>query len=362
MQKYQGQWTPEQAWEWYNTQPWIRGFNGYPSNCVNRIAMWQKYNHEEVAKQIDYEFGLAEELGFNAVRCFIQFEPWYYEHDSFMANLEEYFTMADAHGIRVMLVLGNDCTVAKSRFKPAVFGEQKIDWGYHSGIKGGQHAGDYTEAGYQLLDDPEIGPKYFDMVDEFAKKYGQDDRLQIWDIWNEYGNSHRGKMSLPALLQFADILRSNRVKQPITAGPLNTPELRDPCHELSDIISFHYYGPNEGVIPMIEELRERWERPLLNTEWLNRIGRNTVDYQFPLYYLERIGSYNWGLIQGYSQTFEPWGGYYIRQSKGEELDLTLWQHDLYRFNGLPYIPAETKLIRRFCDLADARDRKAGIIK
>ena len=47
------QWTKKEAWDWYNSLSWIRGFNGYPSNCVNRIAMWQSYNHEEVAKQMN---------------------------------------------------------------------------------------------------------------------------------------------------------------------------------------------------------------------------------------------------------------------------------------------------------------------
>ena len=60
-----GQWTKEQAWEWYNAQPWIRGFNGMPSNCVNWVAIWQKYNHEEVFREIDYEFDLAKKTGFN---------------------------------------------------------------------------------------------------------------------------------------------------------------------------------------------------------------------------------------------------------------------------------------------------------
>ena len=59
-----GQWSKERAWQWYNEQPWIRGYNGYPSNCVNRIAMWQEYEHEEVFKQIEYEFNLAKETGF----------------------------------------------------------------------------------------------------------------------------------------------------------------------------------------------------------------------------------------------------------------------------------------------------------
>lgn len=63
-----GQWTKEQAWAWYNAQPWIRGFSGYPSNCVNRVALWQKYGHKEVAEQLEREFALAESIGFNAVR------------------------------------------------------------------------------------------------------------------------------------------------------------------------------------------------------------------------------------------------------------------------------------------------------
>ena len=163
-----GKWSAERAWEWYRAQKWIRGYCGYPSNCVNRIALWQEFEHHEVFEQLDREFALAEKTGLNAVRALIQFEVWQKEHDSFMRNLEEYFTLADRHGLKVMLVLGNDCTVAKSRWKPAVFGKQSVDWGYHSGIKGGQHAGDYREAGYQLLDDPEIEPLYYEMVAELA--------------------------------------------------------------------------------------------------------------------------------------------------------------------------------------------------
>ena len=138
------QWTKEQAREWYRNQPWIRGFNGYPSNCVNRIAMWQQYKHDEVFKQIEYEFALAQKTGLNAVRAIIQFEVWYYEHDSFMSNLEEYLTLADKYGIKVMLTIGNDCTVPKELFVPVKFGEQHVDWGYHSGICRGPHAGGYT--------------------------------------------------------------------------------------------------------------------------------------------------------------------------------------------------------------------------
>ena len=39
-------WSTKRAWEWYRAQGWIRGYCGYPSNCVNRIALWQEYGHE----------------------------------------------------------------------------------------------------------------------------------------------------------------------------------------------------------------------------------------------------------------------------------------------------------------------------
>ena len=127
-----GKWSREKAWEWYNSQPWMRGFNGYPSNCVNRIAFWLEYKHDEVMEQVEYEFDLAKKTGFNCVRALIQFEVWLYQHDSFMNNLEEYFTLADKYGIKVMLTLGNDCLVPKELYQKPVFGEQEVVWGYHN--------------------------------------------------------------------------------------------------------------------------------------------------------------------------------------------------------------------------------------
>ncbi len=357
-----GQWSKEQAWRWYNDQPWIRGFNGYPSNCVNRIAMWQEFEHKEVFEQIEYEFNLAKETGFNAVRAIIQFECWYYQHDSFMKNLEEYFSLADKYGLKVMLTLGNDCTVSKVNFKPVVFGKQHIDWGYHSGIKTGPHSGGTTVPGYALLDDPEIEPKYYEMVDEIAAKYCKDDRLQIWDVWNEPGNGNRGNISLKAMTKFFEIIRSHNPIQPLTADCwrysedlVPDREIEKAAIELSDVITFHYYGSFENMVIIIENLK-KYGRPIINNEWLNRISGNNVCEIFPLFYLEKIGSYHWGLIAGFSQTYEPWGNYYAEYLKeGSDLDLTKWQHDIYRFNGLPYDVKEIKTIKRFCSLAAKKE-------
>ena len=363
-----GQWTKERAWEWYNSRPWIRGFNGYPSNAVNRIAFWQEYKHEEVFAQIDYEFGLAKETGFNAVRTIIQFEIWYYQHDSFMKHVEEYITLADKHGLDVMLVLGNDCCTPKELYAygPDKFGEQPVDWGYHSGIKRGPHGRNYDGVpGYQLLDEPGMDEKYYEMVSELADKYGQDERVLIWNIWNEIGNGRRGMMSVPLMERAAAILREKGVIQPLTSDVWSRRYATDPIKEperhaieLSDIVSFHYYFSYADMIPMIEAYREEFGRPIMNTEWLNRFRGNTVETIFPLFYLERIGSFHWGLIQGYSQTWEPYISFFkTKEFEEGQLDLTKWQHDLYRFNGYPYDPKEIKLIKHFCALADERDKR-----
>lgn len=355
-----GQYSKEKAWEWYNKQPWIRGFGSYPSNCVNTIAMWQKYKHEEVFEQIDKELALAKETGFNAVRAFFRFEIWLYEHDTFMQYLDEYFEIADKHGLKIMLVLGNDCSVAKSRWKPVEFGEQKIDWGYHSGIKGGQHAGDYKDAGYLLYDEPEYQEKFFEMVDELAKKYKDDNRLQIWDVWNEIGNSNRKELSVKTMERTFEILRENKVSQPLTAdawnfnAPLSSYEKK--ALDLSDVITFHYYGPLDKMVVILDKLKRDYDRPIICNEWLNRIEKNDVEIMYPLFYLNRIGCYNWGLVQGFSQTFEPHGGHFLWQEKEPTLDLSRWMHDLYRFNGYPYIPKEIETLKHFAKLADERDK------
>ena len=98
----------------------------------------------------------------------------------------------------------------------------------------------------------------------------------------------------------------------------------------------------------------------MNTEWLGRCLHNDVFSQFPLFYLEKIGCYNWGFVAGKYQTYEPWESTWARYYSGREtdVDFTKWFHDLYRPNHRPYDPKEIELIREFCDLAD-RDFRSG---
>ena len=135
------QWTPEEAWAWYNDRPWIVGFNYVPACCASIFDMWQEYRHAERMPAITREIERAHEIGYNAIRLFMSFYCWEKEHDGYMQRLEEYLTLFAKNGIRTMIVFGNDCSVPIERYKEPTFGEQHVDMGYHGGIAVSPHAG-----------------------------------------------------------------------------------------------------------------------------------------------------------------------------------------------------------------------------
>ena len=48
-------WSRKKAWEWYDNQPWLRGCNFLPSDCCNRIALWQELDFEQHLATADRE-------------------------------------------------------------------------------------------------------------------------------------------------------------------------------------------------------------------------------------------------------------------------------------------------------------------
>lgn len=88
-------------------------------------------------------------------------------------------------------------------------GEQHVDWGYHGGRKISQH-GQFEGCGYSLLDDPELAEEHYEWVREIVTKYKNDERIVMWDVFNEPGNSKRGNLSLPHMKKFENEFR-NRI-------------------------------------------------------------------------------------------------------------------------------------------------------
>ena len=356
-------WSKEKAWEWYNSRPWIRGCNYMGSDCANRIDQWQEYGFEEKLKTADREFALMEKIGYNSIRIIIEYEVWDRQHDGFMDRLDRYIETAWRHGITSMIVLSNECSVRTPTFQPAVFGEQFWEWGFHGGKEWKTWYAHGTDTRYNLLDDPEVVPHYYDMVREIMTKYARDERVIAWNVMNEPGNGRASK-SLPHLKKFFEIGREIDPIQPLMAdvwrGMKNcraTTEIEQYALEKSDVISFHSYTSYDDNIRLIYQLK-KIGRPAINTEWLHRFYQKLEEI-FPLYFLERIGCYQWGLVQGKYQTYEysqaTWQKY---ERDGYEavkhIDFTKWCHDLYRFGGrFPYDPKEIEVIKKYTKMADA---------
>ncbi len=354
-------WSKERAWEWYNNHTWLRGCNYMSADCVNRIDQWQELGFEERLKTTDEELALAAETGFNTIRIIPEFIVWDQEHDGFMERFDRYLDVCAKHGISCMVVFGNDCMPPKSEFwKPLQLGVQTNDWGYHGGRKHSQH-GVFAGMGYHLLDEPEIAERHYEWVREMITKYKDDERIIMWDIYNEAGNSKRAPETVKHLAKFFEIAREIDPIQPLTActwrcpadADKPIPEIEQMCIDNSDIISYHSYSTYEANISIIKRLKE-FGRPIVNTEWLGRTLHNTVQEMLPLFYLEKIGCYNWGFVAGRYQTYEPWEATWTRYYKDPTLDydFTKWFHDLYRPNHRPYDPKEIAMFQRYAAMAD----------
>ena len=362
-------WSKERIWNWYNERPWIRGCNYMSADCANRIDQWQSYGFEERLKTTDKELALMAELGYNSIRIVLEFIVWDEEHDSFLERFDRYLGLCAKHGISCMVVLANDCMRPKE-LEVNWLGKQKVDWGYHGGRKLSQH-GSFSGMGHHILDEPDKAPRYFEMVREIVTRYKDDERIIIWNVYNEVGNSKRNEVTLPNLKHIFEIIREINPIQPLTCEIWETwtlsggeiedlPEVQRYALEHSDIISYHNYGTYEENIEIIKKLK-RCGRPIFNTEWLARCLGNNVQEMFPLFYLENIGCYNWGFVAGKYQTYEPWNHVWEDYEKNPDMgwDFTKWFHDLYRPNHRPYDPKEIELIKKFCKMADKdyeRDR------
>ncbi len=348
-------WSKEKAWQWYLSKPWIRGCNFLPSDCCSRLELWQELDFEKHLETSKRELKLAASIGYNSIRMILQFEVWDQQHDGFMERFERFISAAAEQGLSLMIVFANDCTVPKEWYRPMKLGPQHFDLGYHGGLKRSPHSGQRESVGYNsVLDELDTAERFFKMVREIIGRYARDKRILMWDLFNEPGNGNRGEISVPHVRRIFEEARNIAPDQPLTSCRWQGNPSDNLAAELSDIVSFHAYGNLEVQVGVIAKLR-KFGRPMLNTEWLHRLFKCNVSECFPLFFLERIGCYNWGLVAGKSQTYEPWDLMWSEFEKDPEhcgFDFTKWQHDLFRPNLRPYDPHETNLIRRICTLAD----------
>jgi hypothetical protein len=177
-------------------------------------------------------------------------------------------------------------------------------------------------------------------VKDVINKFKNDERIFIWDLYNEPSSSGLGSRSIPLVNKVVVWAREINPTQPLTLGIWNDyEELNRIVEENADVISFHCYASKEETEKRIAQMKQ-YNRPLICSEWMNRVANSTVEDIMPLLKTEKTGSILWGLINGKTQTDLPWG------FRPENLPYTgRWQHDLFHTDFTPYMEEELDIIK-----------------
>jgi len=326
-----GRWTKEQAADWYKSRNWMIGCNFIPSTAVNQLEMWQAETFDTIT--INRELGWAEAIGFNTVRVFLHHLAWEQDSDGFKNRLNKYLSIADRYHIGTIFVLFDDCW--NSTYRAGKQPDPKL------GIHNSQWVQDPGELLYQK---PELIKELERYVKDIIGSFATDQRVILWDLYNEPGNSGYDSKSLPLLKKVFEWARTVHPSQPLSAGVWNykLTGLNSFQVENSDVITYHNYENDSLHQKCIDSLRI-YGRPLICTEYMRR-NISRFDNITPLLKKENIGAINWGLVSGKTNTIFAWDTPIPDGSEPK-----LWFHDIFRRDGTPYKPEEVELIKKLTD-------------
>jgi len=348
-------WSVEKANNWYQARPWLRGCNFIPSTAINQLEMWQSETFDP--ETINRELGWAADLGFNAMRVYLHDLAWYDDPQGFKERIDQYLAISDRYGIKTIFVLFDDCW------------HDNPELGVQPAPRPGIHNSGWVKGpGIKALKDKTQWKRLEDYVKDILGTYGKDERVVIWDIYNEPKNNFLVSLNLPVVLRPIAIVgkliehllissstkqllykafswaRETNPSQPLTAGlyylrPFLGAKLNSACLELSDVVSFHSYFGLHDTKKIVADL-EKSGRPLVCTEYLARSAGSTFREVMPFFKSKKIGAINWGLVAGKTQTMYSWEDHY---PNGEEPPL--WFHDILRVDGTPYSQDEKSFIQ-----------------
>ena len=333
------QWSLAQANAWYAKQPWLVGANFLPSNAINQLEMWQANTFDSAT--IDRELGWAAGIGMNTVRVYLHDLAWLVEPDGFKRRLDQFLDVAKKHSIRPMLCIFDDCWNPDPQL------------GVQPAPEPGVHNSGWVRSPGQPA---HADPAHWDYLERYVRDvigtFAGDERILLWDLYNEPGNNSYNETSLPLLKAVFGWAQHVRPSQPLTSGQwYSNRTISDYQLTHSDVNTFHDYDSPSELRQHIAELR-RYERPLICTEWLRRCPgfaddgtqRHTtnslVETCLPVFKQENIGCINWGLVAGKSNTIYPWG------KVGGPGEPDVWFHDLFRADGTPYQRDELQVFRQ----------------
>ena len=322
-------WTQQKANSWYSTQPWLSGCNFQPSSAINQIEMWQTETFD--APTIDKELGWAEDLGFTTMRVFLSSVVWKNDTEGFKNRIDQFLAIADNHKIRPMFVFFDDCWNPKSQI------------GKQPDPKPGIHNSGWVRdpSVSQRKDTTQLFPILERYVKDILTTFKNDQRILLWDLYNEPGNSNHGISSLPLLKNVFKWTRQINPSQPITSGIwyFGCTELNVFQIENSDVITYHNYN-NEKEHQLWINLLKMQNRPLICTEYMARKHDSRFENIMPLLKRNNVGAINWGFVSGKTNTIFAWD-----EPMSTLKEPKLWFHDIYRQDHSPFDQNEINIIK-----------------
>ncbi len=338
-------WTEERARQWSQSVGWLVGCNFTPSTAANQLEMWQQatYDPDTIGRELQW----ASEIGMNVVRVYLHDLLWSEREPNFLDRVSEVLDLAAEVGIQALPVLFDGV------WNPApALGPQPTP------VPGRHNSVWVQSPGADILHDPSAWPRLEAYVHAVLERFGSDERIIAWDLFNEPdqldrntlaagSRSHKAAAMTNLVGAVFDWARDAHPTQPLTVGLWEYDDDGQPVGnainslilERSDIISFHCYEPRERLNSVIDALSQ-YQRPLLCTEWLARTAGSTVDL-LEVFGDRNVGAINWGLVDGRTQTKLPWRSWWEQVDEDEP-----WFHELFHRDGTPYDRDETDLFRR----------------
>lgn len=329
-------WSLEKVNAWYEKQPWLMGCNFVPSTAVNDVEMWSKDTFDP--ETIRQELGYAKAIGMNTARVFLSYTVWKAEGQAFLDHFEEFLQIAAENEIHVMPILFDDC--AFDGGVDPVYGPQPAP------VPGVHNSRWVPSPGFGVADDPAQMVSCKEYVDAVVGAQKDDARIVAWDLYNEPGNTNRKELCLPLLVNAFAWARAHAPIQPLSCCLWTyTAEwngLNQTMMELSDVINLHAYTPLEKTRELVAMARKE-NRPIFISEWMHRPAGSCIMDHLPWFREEKISVWQWGLVQGKTQTNLSWS---TMGSGTPDPNPVLWQHDVLYPNGTPYRPAEIELMQK----------------
>ena len=207
---------------------------------------------------------------------------------------------------------------------------------------GFHNSGWVRDPGDLLHEKPELIETLEVYLKDVLTTFKDDQRIVLWDLYNEPGNSGYGNKSMPLLQKVFEWGWEVRPSQPLSVGVWSLPlsDLNKFQVENSDVITYHNYEGPEKHQAAIDTLKT-YGRPMVCTEYMARRNNSLFQNIMPILKAENIGAINWGLVAGKSNTKYAWS-----EPIPDGSEPPLCFHEIFHTGGKPYKQEEVDLIKR----------------